>query len=180
VAGLPWRAGVGLTGRVAAPAGVVDVHYPPSGGAVAALVLATGPDFAAITAERVVVLAEAAPYQPGRFYLRELPPLRAVLAGVALSLLVVDGYVDLAPDRPGLGAHCHAEFGVPVVGIAKTSFYGATHAIPVLRGAATKPVWVTAAGLPAAEAAGIVLAMAGAHRLPDAVRRVDALARGRA
>ena len=162
------------------PAGIVDVHYPPSGGARAALLLASGPDFADVTGERVAELPEVEPYEPGRFYRRELPPLRAVLAGVRLSLLVVDGYVDLAPDRPGLGAHCHAEFGVPVVGIAKTSFHGATHAIPVLRGAATKPVWVTAAGLPAAEAAGIVLAMAGAYRLPDAVRRVDALARGRA
>ena len=46
-----------------------------------------------------------APCRPGEFYLRELPPLRAVLddlSGVA-GLLVVDGYTDLDPgDRPGL------------------------------------------------------------------------------
>jgi deoxyribonuclease V len=166
---------------VEGPAGVVDVHYPAAGGARAALVLATGPDFRTVSQEVVATLAEVAPYRPGRFYLRELPPLRAVLTGVPLSLLVVDGYADLAPGRPGLGAHCHEEFGVPVVGIAKTRFEGATHAVPVVRGtSATKPVWVTAAGLTAADAASLVAAMPGPNRLPDADRRVDALARGTA
>jgi Endonuclease V len=62
------------------------------------------------------------PYRPGEFYLRELPPLRAVLDGLSgLGLLVVDGYADLDPDgRPGLGAHAHAEFGIPVIGVAKS------------------------------------------------------------
>jgi deoxyribonuclease V len=43
---------------------------------------------------------------PGQFYLRELPPMMAVLATAGkLGLLVIDGYVDLDPDgRPGLGA----------------------------------------------------------------------------
>ena len=43
-----------------------------------------------------------APCRPGEFYLRELPPLRAVLddlSGVA-GLLVVDGYTDLDPGGP--------------------------------------------------------------------------------
>ena len=36
-------------------------------------------------------------------------------------LLVVDGYADLDPGgRPGLGAHAHAEFGIPVIGLAST------------------------------------------------------------
>jgi deoxyinosine 3'endonuclease (endonuclease V) len=65
-----------------------------------------------------------APYRPGEFYLRELPPLRAVLEDPSgLSLLVVDGYADLDPaGRPGLGAHAHAEFGIPVIGVAKSRF----------------------------------------------------------
>ena len=37
---------------------------------------------------------------------------------------------------------------------------------------------VTAAGLPVAEAASLVAAMAGLHRMPDALRRVDRLSRG--
>jgi deoxyribonuclease V len=97
-----------------------------------------------------------------------------------LDLLVVDGYVDLDPDgRPGLGAHAHREFEVPVVGVAKTAFRSAVHAIPVCRGQATRPLYVTAAGLARTEAAQLVKHMAGGYRLPDALRRVDALARGR-
>ena len=159
-------------------AAALDVHYPPEGGARAALVLAADPSFATVLDERTAVLAEVAPYRPGAFFERELPPLRAVLAGVRPDLLVVDGYVDLDPDgRPGLGAHLHREFAVPVIGVAKTPFRAATHAVPVLRGAATKPLLVTAAGLPLDRAAELVRVMAGPYRLPDALRRVDALAR---
>jgi deoxyribonuclease V len=160
--------------------GVVDVHYPAGGGARAGLVLSADPRFAASAGERVAELAEVAAYRPGAFYLRELPALRAVLDGVAgLTLLVVDGYVDLSPggDRPGLGAHVHEAFGVPVVGVAKTAFRSATHAVEVVRGRATRPLYVTAAGLPVADAADLVAGMAGPYRLPDAVRRADALAR---
>jgi deoxyribonuclease V len=157
-----------------------DVHYLDSGAARAALVLAEMAAFEVIAAERLVVIPEVDEYEPGAFFRRELPCLRAVLAGVAdVSLLVVDGYVDLDPSRrPGLGAHAHAEFGVPVIGVAKSRFATATHAVPVIRGGATRPLYVTAAGMPTREAAEIVRAMAGPHRLPDALRRVDQLARG--
>jgi deoxyribonuclease V len=157
-----------------------DVHYLPSGGARAAVVAACDAAFATIVAEKTAVVAGVAPYEPGAFWRRELPCLQAVLEGVdGLELLVVDGYVDLDPDgRPGLGAHAHAEFGVTVIGVAKTRFATASHAIPVLRAGATRPLYVTAAGLPARDAAGLVRAMAGRFRLPDALRRVDALARG--
>ncbi len=64
------------------------------------------------------MVSRVPPYRPGEFSLRELPPLRAVLGGLSgLGLLVVDGYADLDPSgRPGLGAHAHAEFGIPVIG----------------------------------------------------------------
>jgi deoxyribonuclease V len=124
---------------------------------------------------------DAEPYQPGRFYLRELPPLRAVLDGLdQMALLIIDGYADLDPDgRPGLGARARArdEFGVPVIGVAKSAFRTATHAIPVLRGTSARPLCVTAAGMPRAAAVGLVRHMAGQHRLPDALRRADSLAR---
>jgi deoxyribonuclease V len=143
-------------------------------------VLAAEPTFATITGHRVVGIDSVAPYQPGQFYLRELPPIMAVLATAGtLDLLVIDGYVELDPDgRPGLGAHLHDTTGVPVIGVAKTSFRHATQAIAVHRGEqATRPVYVTAAGLPAEQAAGLVARMAGRHRIPDALRHADALAR---
>jgi deoxyribonuclease V len=91
---------------------------------------------------------------------------------------VVDGYVDLDPDgRPGLGAHVHAEFGVPVIGVAKTVFGTATHAARVLRGLSSRPLYVTAAGMTIADAAVLVTDMAGRFRVPDALKTVDHLAR---
>ncbi len=58
--------------------GAVDVHYPASGGATAALVIAADQTFARIMEEVIVRIEHAQPYQPGQFYLRELPPIRAV------------------------------------------------------------------------------------------------------
>jgi deoxyribonuclease V len=79
--------------------------------------------------------------------------------------------------RPGLGAYAQAKFGVPVIGVAKTAFRAATHAVEVCRGSARRPLYVTAAGMPIDVAASLVLQMAGSHRLPDALRRVDILTR---
>jgi deoxyribonuclease V len=158
-----------------------DVHYlPRGGGAQAALVMANDATFSSIVSEKTAVVPDVAPYQPGEFFRREMPPLRAVLAKATaeIELLIIDGYVDLDPHgRPGLGAHAHQEFGVPVIGVAKTRFATAVHALPVVRGRSARPLFVTAVGIPVADAAAMVHAMAGKFRLPDALRRVDMLAR---
>jgi deoxyribonuclease V len=178
VAGAPEAA---VTAGISPVFAAVDVHYLRSGGARAALVLAGDCEFSQILDKKTAFVPQVDPYLPGRFYQRELPPVLAVLADVTgIGLLVVDGYVDLTPDgSPGLGAHVHAALGVPVIGVAKTPFATATHAIPVVRGQATRPLYVTAAGMSAADAARIVLGMSGDFRMPDALRLVDALARSR-
>jgi deoxyribonuclease V len=160
-------------------AAAVDVHYPASGGARAAAVLAAGASFSVVVDERVIAVGEVLPYEPGSFFLRELPALLAVLAGQnQLRLVVVDGYADLDPQgRPGLGARLHAELGVPVVGVAKSAYRTATHAIPVVRGNSSRPLFVTAAGMPRDDAADLVRRMSGRFRVPDAMRRADGLAR---
>jgi len=157
----------------------VDVRYLSTGGARAAAVLAADRVFAHVLTERTAEIPQVLPYRPGQFYLRELPPLHAVLDDLSgLGLLVVDGYADLDPaGQPGLGAHAHAEFGIPVIGVAKSRFRTATHAVPVVRGCSARPLFVTAAGMPAADAADLVRRMAGRYRLPDALRRADTLAR---
>jgi deoxyribonuclease V len=157
----------------------VDVHYLKSGGARAAAVVAADAALSQVLAERTAVIPEVEPYRPGEFYRRELPPLRAVLHGLdGLGLLVIDGYVDLDPHgRPGLGAHVHDLFDVPVIGVAKTAFRAATQAVPVLRGRSARPLLVTAVGMPRADAAALVRRMAGRFRIPDALRRADQLAR---
>lgn len=157
-----------------------DVHYLPDSAARAAVVAAGERSFSGVKWTRTAMVRESVPYKPGEFYLRELPALREVIpASADLALIVVDGYVDLDPvGRPGLGAHVHAEYGVPVIGVAKTRFRTATHAAQVFRGRSSRPLYVTAAGIKIAEAAGVVNQMAGQFRLPDAVKLADRLARG--
>ncbi len=157
----------------------VDVHYLRAGGARAAAVLAADAFFAYVLAERTAVVPQVPPYRSGEFYLRELPPLRAVLDGLSgLGLLAVDGYADLDPGgRPGLGAYVHVEFGIPVIVVAKSRFRTATHAVPVVRGSSVRPLFVTDAGMLAADAADLVRRMASRYRLSDALRRADILAR---
>ena len=91
-----------------------------------------------------------APYEPGRFFARELPPLCAVLrlVSVPLEAIVVDGYVWLGDDQPGLGAHLHAALDkkTPIIGVAKRPYRGAP-AVEVLRGTSARPLYVTAAGI---------------------------------
>ena len=155
------------------------MHYPDDGGARAAMAAARDRQFSQVVHTQTAMVAAVEPYRPGEFYRRELPPLRAVIpAAGELALIVVDGYVDLDPDgRPGLGAHVHAEFSVPVIGVAKTAFGTATHAARVLRGQSTRPLYVTAAGMTIADAAVLVTEMAGRFRTPDALKTVDRLAR---
>lgn len=84
----------------------------------------------------------------------------------------------IRPGRPGLGAYVHAEFGVPVVGVAKNPFVAATHAVLVTRGKSRRPLYITSAGCPVSAAASMISEMTGPHRIPDALRRADRLARG--
>jgi deoxyribonuclease V len=133
--------------------------------------------------EVVETVRGVAPYVPGQFALRELPCLLAVLDRVAgpLEVVVVDGYVWLGEDaRPGLGAQLYEALGrqVPVLGVAKSRFSGSRFAVPVVRGVnGTSPLYVTAAGMEAAEAARHVQAMHGPYRLPTLLKRADALCR---
>jgi deoxyribonuclease V len=156
----------------------VDVDYRPDE-AVAACVLFHGWSDEEVAAEHVQRVPEVAPYQPGQFYKRELPCLLAVLGLVSapLEAIVIDGYVWLGQGRPGLGARLHEALGgrIPIIGVAKTRFASA-RAVEVVR-ACTRPLYVTAAGIDAATAAGHIQTMHGPYRIPTLLKRVDALCR---
>jgi deoxyribonuclease V len=169
----------------------VDVDYRATAAVAACLVFGDWTS-AAAREEVVASTALAGEYRPGAFYLRELPPLLAVLGrvGSPLAAIVVDGYAWLGMDHPGLGARLHEALGarVPIVGVAKTAYGGggggapipADHphrAIAVTRGGSARPLFVTAAGMDVRDAAARVAAMHGAHRLPTLLKAVDRLAR---
>jgi deoxyribonuclease V len=161
----------------------VDVDYRLDG-AVSACVLFRSWGDANSAGERVALIPQVEPYQPGQFYRRELPCLLTVLAPVSelLEVVVVDGYVWLEDEtKPGLGARLHEALSrrVPVVGVAKTRFAGAA-AVEVRRSGSRRPLYVSAAGMDPHTAARHVQSMHGLFRIPTLLRRVDQLSRQKA
>ena len=158
----------------------LDVDYRPEV-TVAACVLFRDWTDAAEASHLVERGPPAEPYEPGQFFRRELPHLLEVLAAVRepLETVVIDGYVWLGEERPGLGAHLYEALGrrVPVVGVAKTAFHSSGLALPVLRGQSQRPLFVTAVGMDASAAAELVRRMHGASRIPTLLGRVDRLCR---
>src|SRR5262245_17577324 len=129
---------------------LVDVAYSESGG-VAAGVLMRGWTDIAPSREIVVRIPHVEDYVPGEFYRRELPCIEAALKEVheTLECIVIDGFVTLgSPARNGLGAMLweKLERRVPVIGVAKSKFFGAPDETILLRGASQRPLFVTAAG----------------------------------
>ena len=62
-----------------------------------------------------------------------------------------------------------------MTGVARSRFHTPTHPVPVLRGSPVRPLLVTAAGMPAADAADPAWHMASRHRPPDALHRAGTL-----
>jgi deoxyribonuclease V len=163
----------------------LDVQYDDNHGRAlaAAVVLHDWPDKHP-AAEYTVVCRDIQSYVAGEFYRRELPCLLAVLRELPTPprIIVIDGFVTLgdltAGGKPGLGLHLWEALGrnTPIIGVAKTSYHGAT-AIPITRGESKVPLYITAVGIEPATAAQHIQQMAGPYRIPDLLRRVDQLAR---
>ncbi len=164
------------------PLAIVDVSYTADVARAACLVAARWSDAEPIEVQHAS-LSPVAPYAPGRFYERELPPVLQVLGQVRtdFKVIVVDGYVVLdGQGSPGLGAHLWQYFDgrYAVIGVAKTSYRRSTFAATVLRGQSERALFVTAIGMDQTEAARLVTAMHGEHRLPTLLGLADHHARG--
>lgn len=160
----------------------VDVWYADDGSyATAACVLLSSFEDPPTSGITVRCEGPLQPYAPGALYLRELPCILNVLGriGDRLETIVVDGYawLDAGCSCAGLGAHVWHATGVPTIGVAKTEFRGMAAAARILRGRSCRPLFVTSAGTRQDVAAANIISMHGAHRLPDALRMVDALSR---
>ncbi len=160
-----------------------DTCYGPSWVRTAGVLFRRWRDLEPCATEVVKQDRKAAAYAPGAFYLRELPCILGLLERLPAppSTIVIDGYVHLDDrGRKGLGAHLYEVLKrqVPVIGVAKRPFAGSRHAEPVLRGRSERPLYVTAAGHAAQEAAEAIASMSGAHRLPTLLKLADSLSRG--
>jgi deoxyribonuclease V len=160
----------------------VDVHYSATTAFVAGVSFATWESESA-DHEYTSLVKGVADYEPGKFYKRELPCILQLLREHSLEpeCIVIDGYVFLdGASIPGLGKHLYDALNAstPVVGVAKQSFRGIPERYQVLRGNSMRPLYVTAVGMPLAEAKLHVQAMHGDHRIPELLKRVDQLCRG--
>lgn len=122
------------------------------------------------------------PYEPGKFYKRELPFLIDILESCPepIGAVVVDGYVWLGRDRtPGLGAALFDAMAqkIPIVGVAKSRFRNDDWSDQVLRGKSKRALFVTAVGLDQHNAATLVGSMHGNHRIPTLISLTDTAAR---
>lgn len=116
-------------------------------------------------------------YEPGHFWKRELGPIVHALSSLynMPETVMVDGYVSLGEDRPGLGAYLEQAFpGLVVVGVAKNPFRD-SGALPVVRGGSKNPLWVS--GAEAEYWADQVRKMAGPYRIPALIKRADHISR---
>ena len=159
-----------------------DVHYRGDGYASAAAVCFHDYRAAASEDDYVVLMDVVSPYIPGQFYKRELPCILKLLDQFRQppDEMIVDGYVMLG-HRPGLGRYLFESFceKIPVIGVAKSKYPG-TSGLEVLRGRSRRPLYITSAGLDVRAASQRILSMHGPYRVPTLLKRVDALARGKA
>jgi deoxyribonuclease V len=160
---------------------ILDAAYTENGAGVGCVLADDWPASAAVAQFAKCVSGAPQPYEPGAFYKRELPLLLAMIQGLPSKpqACVIDGYVSLGPEKPGLGAHLYDALGpdVLVIGVAKTPFRGDTWSTPVLRGQSKHLLHITSAGIDVGQAAALVAAMHGEHRIPTLLKLADRLAR---
>lgn len=131
-----------------------------------------------------------ASYIPGEFYKRELPCILDLLKKISLDeigVIILDGFLRLKTDedkevKDGLGMHLkpYLPEHVKLIGVAK-SIFGDNKKISesVLRGEATNPLWVQGEGYSNKEAAGLIKNMYGNYRIPQMLKTLDKLTKGK-
>jgi len=159
----------------------VDTQYFDDHAATGVVLFERWTDSQAAKAFRHKLAGPPAEYVPGEFYRRELPCIMAALEPELhqIETIVVDGYVHLGIDQPGLGLKLFQELEEykPVVGVAKKAFHSANLAVSITRGESQMPLFVTAAGMAADQAARQIQNMHGPYRIPTLLKLADSIAR---
>jgi deoxyribonuclease V len=177
----------------------VDVAYDDERDVVAAAAVVLDAASLDVVAEATAVGRISFPYVPGLLAFREIPTVLAALAALpcAPGLVVCDGYGLAHPRRFGLASHLGVLTGLPTIGVAKNPFTFTYDAPDARRGAwaslmagdeevgralrtreAVKPVFVSVGHRVSLDnACAHTLALTPAYRLPETIRRADALCR---
>lgn len=159
----------------------LDVHYK---GGTAVAVCVSFQDWQDSEPEEMycMSLSGVKGYQAGRFYLRELPCLLAVLheTGREFESVLIDGFVHLQSELgKGLGVRLYESlpYTAAVIGIAKNPLKVADRYVPVYRGRSKKPLLISAIGWSLESAARAIKNMHGPYRIPTLIKLADIYSR---
>jgi deoxyribonuclease V len=159
-----------------------DVDYKGNKANAAGIVFSKWED-KIIYKEYTVQLEKIKDYIPGQFYKRELPCLTKLLSIVEedITTIIIDGFVWLDDlYKKGLGAYLYQKLNktIPVIGVAKKSFYSlGENYREIYRGESKSPLFITSAGIDLDKSANCIKNMAGEHRIPTLLKKVDGLCR---
>ena len=132
------------------------------------------------------ILKDVEEYEPGAFYKRELPCILSLLKRVSLEevkYIIVDSFVVLDDDgRLGLGGYLYEALDkkIPIIGVAKTSFFGnEKNVVELYRGESKKPLYISAKGVDLLKAKKLIQSMHGNFRIPTMLQILDAKTKDR-
>lgn len=162
---------------------VIDVGYDEKKANAASISFQNWKD-SSPTYSKKILLENIADYEPGKFYLRELPCIEASLHQYDLNevdTIIIDGFVWLNSEKkPGLGAYLFEKLDkkIPIIGVAKRKFHGENIFMETIkRGESKNPLFITAEGIEVAKAAELIQNMHGEFRIPTLLKAVDQLSR---
>jgi deoxyribonuclease V len=156
----------------------LDVHYKAAGAKAVGLLFNWEDAFP----EEVIIeyINQVADYVPGEFYKRELPCLLKIIEQISLDnidAIIIDGYVYIDNDMNfGLGGRLWEalENRVPVIGVAKTSFFKNKDTVRELkRGISNSPLYISSIGLQLDTCVSFIRNMQGDYRMPDILTFLD-------
>lgn len=134
-----------------------------------------------ILSQHSIIVKNIEPYEPGKFYKRELPCILKALEKVEekIDLIITDSFVLINEHKKGLGAYLYdaLDCKVPVIGVAKTFFKDAENYIEIYRGESAKPLYVSSIGINLDYSTDFIKNLKGKFRIPDILREVDRLSR---
>lgn len=164
---------------------ILDAYYHDVDGKTTANVSAirfTGIENNIILNEYKAVIHNVSPYKSGQFYKREMPCLLGLIDKIndPFDVIIIDGYVCLdGQDKAGLGKYLYDQLIIkkPIIGIAKTNFYGIPSEYKIYRGTSKHPLYVTCINISIDTAKTWVQKLQGQYRIPDIVKKTDILSR---
>lgn len=131
-----------------------------------------------------IIVKNIEEYIPGQFYKRELPCIKKVIEHTdikQIDLIIVDGHVYVNNEKEyGLGGYVFKEYGIPVVGVAKTPFYkNKETVVEIYRGDSKQPLYVSSIGVDKSKSAQKIKQMHGDFRIPTILKQLDTLTKKR-